>query len=438
MNPILDPTEGRSGAAPEAVRVSVHDLLGTSRPAPRPRRRLAFAGLAVVFVALVVVGASRARRDGGLARYVTAQARTGDLVVTISATGSLQPVNKVDVGSELSGIVEMVLVDENDRVKAGQPLVVLDSTKLVGQVARSRASLSSARARKAQAEASVADARARLGRLKELFDLSGGRSPSRTETESASATVLKALADEASAKAAIDEAEAALAIDETNLRKATIRSPVNGVVLTRNVEPGQTVAATLQAPVLFTLAEDLSKMELEVDVDEADVARVEVGQPASFTVDAHAGRTFVARVTRVGFGSRTKDGVVSYRAIFSVDNSDLSLRPGMTASVVVTTARRSGVLLVPNAALRFEPAATTEAGAPSRSVVSRLLPLPPGAQKTVAAVSSRGSRVWVLRDGRPEKVPVTVGVSDGQSTEVTGGGLRGGMAVVTELSGGAS
>ena len=437
MNPLLDSTEGRPGPR-EAARAGVNDLLGTSRPAPRPWRRLALAGLVVVLMTFVVAGASRARREGGLARYVTAQARTGDLVVTISATGSLQPVNEVDVGSELSGIVERVLVDENDRVKAGQPLVVLDPAKLVGQVARSRAGLSSARARKAQTEASVADARARLARLKELFDLSGGRSPSRTETESASANVLKALADEASATAAIEEAEAALAIDEANLRKATIRSPVNGVVLTRNVEPGQTVAATLQAPVLFTLAEDLAKMELEVDVDEADVARVVAGQRASFTVDAHAGKSFAAQVTRVGFGSRTKDGVVSYRAILSVDNSDLSLRPGMTASVVVTTARRSGVLLVPNAALRFEPSAASGAGAPARSVVSRLLPLPPGPQKETAPVTSRDSRVWVLRDGRPEEVPVTVGVSDGQSTEITGGDLRVGSAVVTELSGGAS
>ncbi|MBK8594321.1 MAG: efflux RND transporter periplasmic adaptor subunit [Holophagales bacterium] len=438
MNPILDTNDGPSEAAPEAVRASVHDLLGTSRPAPRPWRRLAFAGLAVVLVALVVAAASRARREGGIARYVTAEARTGDLVVTISATGTLQPVNKVDVGSELSGIVERVLVDENDRVRAGQPLVVLDPTKLDGQVARSRASLSSARARKAQAEASVADARARLARLEELFDLSGGRSPSRTETESARTTVLKALADEASAKAAIEEAEAALAIDEANLAKATIRSPVKGLVLTRNVEPGQTVAAALQAPVLFTLAEDLSKMDLEVDVDEADVARVSEGLPATFTVDAHPGRTFVALVKRVGFGSRTKDGVVSYRTILSVDNSDLSLRPGMTASVVVTTASRTGVLLVPNAALRFEPAATAEGQAPSRSIVSRLLPLPPGTKKTAATESNHASRVWVLRDGRPEAVPVTVGVSDGQSTELTGGGLRAGTAVVTELSGGAS
>jgi HlyD family secretion protein len=438
MNPILDTTDASSGAASKAARGSIHDLLGTTSPALRPWRRLAFAGLAVVLVALVVAGASRVRREGGLARYVTAEARTGDLIVTISATGSLQPVNKVDVGSELSGIVESVLVDENDRVKAGQLLVVLDPTKLKGQVARSRASLSSARARKAQAEASVADARARLARLKELFDLSGGRSPSRTETESASATVLKALADEASAKATIEEAEAALVIDETNLSKATIRSPVNGLVLTRNVEPGQTVAAALQAPVLFTLAEDLSKMDLEVDIDEADVARVSEGLPATFTVDAHAGRTFLALVTRVGFGSRTKDGVVSYRTILSVNNSDISLRPGMTASVLVTTARRKGVLLVPNAALRFEPVETTEAKAPSRSVVSRLLPVPPNTKKVAATASSHGSQVWVLRNGRPEAVQVTVGVSDGQSTEITGGGLRNGTAVVTELSGGAS
>ena len=370
--------------------------------------------------------AARGRRETGVSRWETAVARTGDLAVTVSANGSLQPVVRVDVGTELSGIVDRVLVDENDRVEAGQALAVLDRTKLEGQVLRSRASLSSARARKAQAEAAVADARARLGRLRELWSLSGGQTPSKTEIDSAGATALKAAADEASAKAAIEEAEAALAIDETNLGKSVIRSPVRGVVLARNVEPGQTVAAAFQAPTLFTLAEDLSKMKLEVDVDEAEVASVTTGLAATFTVDAHPGRSYPAKVGRVAFGSRTKDGVVTYRATLSVDNSDLSLRPGMTASVLVTTARRSGVLLVPAAALRFVPEEPSKA--PSGSVVARLLPRPPGTEASRAPESGR--RVFVLREGRPVAVPIVPGLSDGQSTEITGGDLRPGATVV--------
>lgn len=432
MRPLIDGTEPTATPRPEANPTAVEALLGT-KTSRRPGRRLVLAGAAVL-VALVVLVAARGRQDAGVTRWVTAEAKTGDLAVTVSANGSLQPVNKVDVGTELSGIVDRVLVDENDRVEANQTLAVLDRTKHEGQVLRSRASLSSARARKAQAEASVADARARLGRLQELWRLSGGQSPSRTELDSAEATVLKAAADEASAKAAIEEAAAALAIDETNLRKAVIRSPVKGVVLTRNVEPGQTVAATLQAPTLFTLAEDLAKMKLEVDVDEAEVASVATGLSATFTVDAHPGRSYPAKVGRVAFGSRTKDGVVTYRATLAVDNSDLSLRPGMTASVIMTTARRTGVLLVPNTALRFVPPETAKA--PSGGIVAKLLPRPPAGSGNGAATT--GKRVWVLRDGQPVAVPVVPGLSDGQRTEVTGGDLRAGATVVVDDNGASS
>lgn len=432
MSPLFEKNDLPVSERPEATRTRVEALLGTST-SRRPRLRLFVAG-ATVLVVLLIFGAARGRRETDLNRWVTTEAKKGDLAVTVSANGSLQPVNKVDVGTELSGIVDRVLVDENDRVEANQTLAVLDRTKLEGQVLRSRASLSSARARKTQAEAAVADARARFGRLQELWRLSGGQTPSKTELDSAEATVLKAAADEASARAAIEEAAAALAIDETNLRKAVIRSPVRGVVLTRNVEPGQTVAAALQAPTLFTLAEDLAKMKLEVDVDEAEVASVATGLSATFTVDAHPGRTYPAKVGRVAFGSRTKDGVVTYRATLAVDNSDLSLRPGMTASVVMTTARRTGVLLVPNTALRFVPPETQKA--PSGGIVAKLLPRPPAGAGNGAATT--GKRVYVLRDGQPVAVPVVPGLSDGQQTEITGGDLQPGTSVVVDDNGGPS
>jgi HlyD family secretion protein len=205
------------------------------------------------------------------------------------------------------------------------------------------------------------------------------------------------------------------------------------------VEPGQTVAATLQSPVLFTLAENLTQMELQVDVDEADVGKVREAQGATFTVDAYPGREYPARIRRVDFGSQTKEGVVSYLTVLAVTNDDLSLRPGMTGTAQITTATRENVLLVPNAALRFTPSAKGEADTtPSGGLLDRLLPRPPRPRSSKPALSASApgaQRVWVLRDGQPVPLSVTVGVTDGHFTEVTGGELEVGISVITEAVG---
>ena len=252
----------------------------------------------------------------------------GSLTVTVTATGNLEPTNQVDVGSEVSGLVEAVFVDDNDRVTVNQVLARLDISKLEDAVVNNRAALASAEARVLQATASVTEARANLTRLQRVAELSGGKVPSQAELETAEASLARAEADEASARATVEQARASLSSAETSLAKASIRSPINGVVLARQVEPGQTVAASFQAPVLFTLAEDLSSMELEVDVDEADVGQVRAGQKAVFTVDAYPNRQFPATIVRVDFGSQVTDGVVSYATVLRVDNDDLRLRPG--------------------------------------------------------------------------------------------------------------
>lgn len=368
-------------------------------------------------------------------RYATEEVRRGDLVVTVSATGRLQPTNQVDVGSELSGTVESVLVDNNDRVRKGQVLARLDVSKLHDQVAKSRAALAAAEAQLKQNEASEAEARANLKRLKQVAELSGGKVPSQAEMETAEAALARAVANVANARAFIAQAEATLKSDQTNVTKASIRSPINGVVLARKVEPGQTVAASLQAPVLFTIAEDLAQMKLEVDVDEADVAGVREGQSATFSVDAHAGRRYPSSVQRVGYGSQTKENVVSYLTLLAVNNKDLSLRPGMTGSAEIVTARRENMLLVPNAALRFSPPAPAAAEKSSGGLVQSLLPRPPRAssqQPAAKPAKGESQRVWVLHDGSPAAVPVTVGASDGRMTEVTGGNIEPGMQVITE------
>ncbi|HET8730398.1 MAG TPA: efflux RND transporter periplasmic adaptor subunit [Moraxellaceae bacterium] len=375
----------------------------------------------------------------GPLNFRTTIATEGPLVVKVSATGNLQPTNQVDVGSELSGIVEKVFVDDNDQVRKGQVLAVLDLSKLNDAVSKSRANLVAAEAAVAQADATAAESRATWQRQQQVATLSGGKVPSQSELDVAEAAWKRAEAGVASARASVVQARAALQSDETNLYKASLRSPINGIVLARKVEPGQTVAASFQAPVLFTLAEDLARMELQVDVDEADVGQVKVGQQATFTVDAWPGRVFHAVITRVGYGSQTKEGVVSYLSVLKVDNDDLSLRPGMTGTAEITTLTRDKALLVPNAALRFTPPDVAAPGKKNRgSVLGTLMPRPSmGGNRQVRKKDGTGPRVWVLRDGVPVAVPVTTGASDGRVTEITGGDLKEGMAVITEaVSGG--
>jgi HlyD family secretion protein len=262
--------------------------------------------------------------------------------------------------------------------------------------------------------------------------------PSKAELDGGRATLARAVADDASARAGVNDAQAALSTDEINLSKASISSPGDGVVLTRNVDPGNAVAASLQAVTLFTLAEDLKKLRLWVYVDEADVGSVAVGQNATFTVSAYPGRKFPARITRVGFGSTITDNVVTYLTYLDVDNADLSLRPGMTATATITAMQRNDVLLVPNTALRFAPTSAV-AGKPAAAsgIVSSLIPTrgpSSTTRKSAAAGASTAAarQVWVLRDAVAVPVAVLPGISDGHMTEITDGELEAGMLVITD------
>lgn len=413
-----------------ATKEDVEAVVGPSAPHRIRSRWLVIAALVLAVIAGVIFFVQRQGEESAVPPYRTEPVRRGDLIATVSATGNLEPTNQVDVGSEISGIVVVVLADDNERVRASQPLARLDTSRLEAQLASSRAALQAAQARVAQARATVRESEAQLARLRHVSRLSGGRVPSATELETAEAAVARAHADEESALAAVAEARAVVSSDQTTLEKATIRSPIDGVVLARQVEPGQTVAATFQAPVLFTIAENLSQMELEVDVDEADVGQVQEGQRATFTVDAYPDRTYPARVGRLRLGAQTVEGVVSYVAELTVENDDLSLRPGMTATALIETARREDVLLVPNAALRFSPA-TEEQEQQRPSVIGRLMPRPPrGPRQQVRAPGER-PQVWILADGEPRAVPITIGLSDGRMTEVTGG-IEEGTRVITE------
>lgn len=391
------------------------------------------AALAAVLV-LLTLGYVFSLRGGDASapRYQTAPVSRGNLTTTVAATGNLQPTNQVNVGSELSGTMEAVFVDVNDKVGRGQILARLDISRLQDQLAGFRGALASAQAQVNLAAATAHETRLQFDRLTRMFKSSKGLVPAKVDLDTAEATLKRALAAQASANAAVAQARASLSSGETNLAKASIRSPIDGVVLARTIEPGQTVAASLQAPVLFTLAEDLSKMELQVDVDEADVGQVRDGQRATFTVDAYPDREYPAQVRRVGFGSQTKDGVVSYLTVLTVNNDDLSLRPGMTATATIVTSERKNVLLVPSAALRFAPSAAGEASKNPGSLFSRLMPRPPhGAASRSTGPQGKTRQVWILRNGQPVALPITLGASDGKLSEVLSGDLREGMPVIT-------
>ena len=411
----------------------VAKTLGVSDAKPRRRRwwLLALAALLTAVLVFPVLG-----RKPQPVKYATQPAKRGNLVVTVSATGTLEPLKKVDVGIEVSGTIKSVDADYNSAVKVGQVMAKLDATRLEAQAQQNEAALDAARAKVLQAQASVQEAEAQFGRLNRVRELSGGKMPSQNDLDTAKANLARYKADEASAKASVAQAQAALDVVRTDITKAVIKSPINGVVLKRAVEPGQTVAAQFQSPTLFTLAEDLTQMELQVDVDEADVGQVKEGQDATFTVDAYPDRTFPARITQVRYGSQTVEGVVTYKTVLKVDNSSLALRPGMTATAVITVNKRDNVVLVPNAALRFAPSGKSSAG-PSRGggLVGMLLPRPPGLNDNKIEepdTKSKEQRVWTLRNGQLAALSFTKGLSDGLHTEVASGQVESGMELVID------
>lgn len=361
-------------------------------------------------------------------KYVTQTVKHGDVTVTVRATGTIEPTDQVDISSELSGTVRSVHVDYNDTVKKGQVLAELDTETLDAQIASSRATLAARQARVMEIEATVAETKAACDRAATLRQK---KFLSAQGLEQARATYDRALASLGSAKADVQTARADLKTKQTNLGKATIRSPIGGIVLDRNVEPGQTVAASLQAPVLFKLAQDLKRMQLEVDIDEADVSQVQRGDSATFWVEGFPEKTFPAQITVVRYSSETVAGVMTYKAILAIDNSELLLRPGMTATADIRVEEVKDELLVPNAALRFElPAATA---GDNRSWLQRLMPRPPGRRPSQPSKSpGTGKSVWVLVNSQAVERSIKIGVSDGTNTVVTEGELKTGENVVVD------
>jgi HlyD family secretion protein len=392
-------------------------------------------GRLIVLVLVILATAAAAYFYAGRGRaeiaYTTQPVKHGDLTVLVTATGSVQPIQQVDISSELSGTMRDVNVDYNSTVEAGDVLAVLDTNKLEADVKSSRAKLNSAKANVVKANADLESAATSLDRLKSLVKSNVSTQQS---LDDATYKYDSAVAAKDINEAEVLASEADLQLAEVNLGKAKIVSPIDGVILTRSVDPGATVAASLSAPVLFTIAGDLKKMELQVDVDEADVGQIAVGQKATFTVDAYPGRTFPAVIEQIRFASEVVNNVVTYKAVLSVDNADLLLRPGMTATSDITVEAVKDTLMVPNAALRYAPPQVEGRG--GRGIFSLLRPprLPRSGGGGDSKLTGTQRRVWVLRDGHPAPVVIQVGSSDGQFTQVTSGELTEKDAIITDAA----
>jgi HlyD family secretion protein len=373
--------------------------------------------------------------------YVTTPVDRGSLSARVTATGTLSALVTVQVGSQVSGRIQELYADFNSKVSKGQLIATIDPRLFEADVQQQRANLAAAQAALARAQVQAKDAQRQATRAAELAER-GLLSQGERDTTAANADA--AQTSVVSAQAGITQARAALTRSETNLAYTRIVSPTDGVVISRSVDVGQTVAASLQAPILFTIAQDLRQMQVNTSVSESDVGRLRADMPASFTVDAYPGERFQGTVRQVRDVATTVQNVVTYDAVIDVDNPDLKLKPGMTANVTFIYAQARDVLRVPNAALRFRPpqADPPAANGTSRNVAGSPAAASPadgsrggnrGGNRRGGDASAAPRTVWVLRDGVPVAVQVTTGITDGSVTEVTGGDLHEGDAVITDL-----
>jgi HlyD family secretion protein len=346
------------------------------------------------------------------AGFVTKALDRGDIIKTVAATGTIEPMVKVVVGSQVSGNIKKWYADFNARVTEGCVLAEIDPDRFQTAHDQAVANLAQAKAREEEAHVRYKDAERECKRIAGLFD---GNIASENEFLIAQADQDAARAAWHAAQANVLSADAALNEAKVDLDRTIIRSPIDGVVIARNIEDGQTVAASLQAPELFVIANDLKQMQVNANVSESDIGEIEEGGPATFRVDAYPTRTFSGTISQIRYNATDVDGVVTYVTLIEVQNEDLALRPGMTANVTFEVAKAENVLRVPNAALRFKPT-------------------PPELTKPEPEKGLRQPAVYVLENGQAVKKEVEIGLSDGALTELRGGPLKAGDLVITERS----
>ncbi len=397
-------------------------------------------------------------QTGSNQKFRLVKVERGEISFVVTATGTINPVINVLVGSQVSGTINALYADFNSQVKEGQVIAQIDPAIFQAQVDQAKANvltnqanllnaqsnLVNAKANLVKADVAVLDAKRTLDRnlplveKKVIAQATMDTAQANYDTAVAQRDVAKAQVESAtsqveSSKAQVEQAKAALKLTETNLRYTTIRSPVNGTVISRNVDVGQTVAASLQAPTLFSIAKDLTQMQVDTNVSEADVGRIAVGQDATFTVDAYPERVFRGRVSEIRNAPIIVQNVVTYDVVIVVENKDLKLKPGMTANVSVMIDHRDGVLKIPNASLRFRPESAKKesgkGGAPQKAS---------GQAKSAEGNQGRPGRVWVLSpEGKPTPLSIVLGITDGTYSEVSGGeNLREGTEVIVEQTSG--
>ncbi len=393
----------------------------------------------IAIVLLVLLGLWRCTSgDANAPEFQTALVERGDIVSRVSTSGSLQAVVTVDVGSQVSGRIQELFADFNSKVKKGEKIAKIDPSLFQAAVVQAEANVTAARANVSRLEVTAEDAERQARRASEVFEQ---RLISETERDTAVSNARAARASVEQAKGQLAQARASLDQARTNLRYTDIVSPTDGVVISRAVNVGQTVAASLQAPVIFTIAQDLRAMEVHTNVAESDIGRLEPGMPVTFTVDAYPGEPFRGKIRDIRNAPQVVQNVVTYDAVIDVANEELKLKPGMTATVTVVTDRRENVISVPNAALRFRPegfggpgaGAQRAPGAGGANAGNRPRRGPEGGGDAAAAQAQR--TIYVLVNGKPQPRQVTVGISDGRVTEITGGDLEEGENVIVSMAG---
>ena len=392
----------------------------------------------IAVVAAIGVGSiaySRARSTSTEDEPITAAVTRGDVVEKVNATGTLQPVTTVQVGTQVSGTIKALHADFNSEVRKGQVIAELEPSLFQTQVEQARATMTKLQADADRAQVDVQDTQTKLRRAQDLFDQ---KLIARTDLETAQASAAQSQAALKSAEAQITQARAALNQVQVNLNNTIIKAPIDGVVISRNVDVGQTVAASMQAPTLFVLAQDLTRMQVSASVDESDIGRIAAGQRVSFRVDAYPADTFMGTVSQVRLNPTTEQNVVSYTTMIDVPNQEMKLKPGMTANVTIQVAGSENVLRVPNAALRFRPTTTgtRDSGFGIRDSASGTAATSgqSGAPRAVSNADRSGGRVWTIRNGALEPVRIRTGVSDGAMTAVVEGDLKEGDQVVTGIA----
>lgn len=362
----------------------------------------------VVVSVLAVSGYLWRNNKGNDQKFRTEKVSRGDMLSSITATGTVNAVTTVLVGTQVSGTVKDIFVDFNSPVKQGQLIARIDPSIFDAQVAQAQANVLSAKANVEKAMVMLADSKRTLNRQKELFLKN---LISRSEVDAAETAYDSAGTQVSVAKAQLSQTEAALRISETNLRYTNIISPVNGIVVSRNVDIGQTVAASFQTPTLFTIAQDLTKMQIDSSVAEADIGKIQVGQSVEFTVDAYPDSPFQGKVSAVRNAPITVQNVVTYDVVVKVGNPELKLKPGMTANVSIIVSSRKDVLRISNTALRFRPSSE---------------------KRDMAAKKEKGSGIWVFENNVPRRIPITTGISDGTFTELLSGEIKEGQEIIVE------